>query len=118
MSAKTPLPPRAKKSGTAVLTTPQERPEISIALCRQLLGPEAVGKSDSEIMNVRSQLYALARIVTSVAVGLRDCGNVIDSLPRDEREDVEERAAILEFDGKLSRNWAERVALSKHRPVR
>src|SRR5687767_12738698 len=34
--------------------------------------------------------------------------------PESHRIDVEERAAILEFDGKLSRDQAERLALSSH----
>jgi len=35
----------------------------------------------------------------------------LDSVPADDRHEVEERAAILEFDGTLSRDQAERLAL-------
>lgn len=36
---------------------------------------------------------------------------IIDRLPSDLREDFEERAAIMEYDGKLARDHAECLAL-------
>jgi hypothetical protein len=38
----------------------------------------------------------------------------IPALSEEQRADVEERAAILEFDGRLSRDQAERLALSPY----
>lgn len=38
---------------------------------------------------------------------------LIAELPDDERGDVEERAAILEFDGRISRRRAERKAFTE-----
>ncbi len=35
----------------------------------------------------------------------------MDKLSRDEREEFEERAAILEFDAKMSREQAEKLAM-------
>ena len=39
---------------------------------------------------------------------------VLDCLPTDAREDVEERAAIIQFDAHMPKGLASRAALSAH----
>lgn len=89
--------------------------QLSIQQVRELLQSECL-LSDCEIEQVRDQLYAIARVW--IDGGLRALGGpsveFSEMLAENERVEVEERAAILEFDGDLTRSEAERVAIGTH----
>lgn len=83
---------------------------------RALLGSSA-RLSDDELTRLSGSLYELARCVVA---GLGDLGaprsngpqlRLVELAPPDRREELEERAAIREFDGGLPRTEAERAAL-------
>jgi len=98
-------------------TGPQRGPEsrLSIERCRALLGNDGDALSDSELEALRDQFYAIAS-VASRAYLARDASPFRTALLRlseADRIDVEERAAILEFEGKLCRDLAERQALGQ-----
>jgi hypothetical protein len=85
---------------------------VSIAECRRVLG-DGRPLSDSEVEHLRDQLYELARTIVDLSrVPLNEPERVIAQLPDDQRADVEERAAIVEFDGGLTRRLAERRAFT------
>jgi hypothetical protein len=112
---------------------------LTLERCRQILGDE-VPVSDSDLERWRDQLYGLARVVVEacprkrrgkglphvpdaarraidgMARGTEPAGfpEAVAMLPEDERYEVEERAGIMEFDGGLDRNAAERVAMSAY----
>lgn len=66
---------------------PPER--LSLDECRKLVGPPC-RLSDAELLQLRDQLYKFADVVVSL-------------LPEPAaRESLEERAAIMEFDGGIS----------------
>ena len=96
--------------------------ELSVETCRRLLGGMARGLSDNEVGQLRDQLYSVARVVmTSSTSGDHEpFDEAAAALSEANRIDADERAAICEFDGKLSRDQAERLALSAHlrRPKR
>lgn len=74
---------------------------LSVADCRRLVGPDCT-ITDDALVGLRDQVYALARVIVGSTGALS---------PGEALTDIEERAAILEFDGKLSRASAERAAL-------
>ncbi len=78
---------------------------LSISKCREILGAKAANLLDSELELLRDQLYPLADVVVSHF--LTHSKRVVENNLRDE---LEERAAILEFDGKISRSEAEQKA--------
>lgn len=89
---------------------------LRVEKCRELLGNEAAGKSDAELERLRDEFTSLAEVLleqvesfplASKAGRLR----VIEGLPPEMREEVGERAAIMEFDGGMSQGAAERAAL-------
>ena len=114
---------------------------LSVRRCREILG-QSCPLSDSQIDLLRQQCYALAdlalevfseqyrnrpledRANTTIHVVRPDTGGNVQIpdgfkkalalIPRDERESVEERAAIIEFDGGLERDEAERAAFSNY----
>ena len=79
------------------------------AACRRLLGHVGGGLSDTEVVGLRDQLYALAR---SAVAAFTEEAMVLGCLPPDVREEVEERAAILQFDAHLPRGLATRAAVA------
>jgi hypothetical protein len=87
---------------------------VSLQRCRELLAGEAEALSDREIEALREQLCVLARTCRPAKAELDGFRRALAALGEEERADVEERAAILEFDGKLSRDQAERLALSPY----
>ena len=87
---------------------------LTLQRCRELLETDSPGLSDSELEALRKQLYAIAQVGIHARARERQFAQAIAALAEDERADVEERAAILEFDGKLSRDQAERLALSPY----
>ena len=93
---------------------------LSAARARKLVGPHCP-LSDEQLMQLCGELYPLARAVVSCYLreGAGSCpptvertfATVVDDLPESEREEIEERAAIMEYDGEMSRTEAERAAL-------
>ena len=95
---------------------------LSVKCCRELLGTEAGTLSDRDIETLREHLYELANLSVSLFVETqrqaKPASNVLDfktalsSLIDGEIDSIEERAAIVEFDGKLPRDEAERAAIA------
>lgn len=85
---------------------------FSLERCRSILGRE-YALDDEQLITLRDQLYGLADVVIEkfrVQKEIYGDGEAEDSrqgdyraalslLPENEREDVEERAAIIEFEG-------------------
>ena len=86
---------------------------IPIDTCRRFLGPAAAGLTDAQLEELRDQLYDLAQVtVASYASGPGvPPKRLAPHFGEADYFDVEERAAIMEFDGRLSRDQAERLAL-------
>jgi hypothetical protein len=91
---------------------------LSLLKCRELLGVEGLRLTDSQVERVRDEMQALAsaavtRLETEGGVQ-RVCPHVVWGLvPADCRESLEERAAIFEYDGGVSRDVAERAAFAQ-----
>ena len=84
---------------------------LSIERCRGLLGAVGGRLSDSEIEQLRDQLRELASLVVEMySTTHRGVTASLQMMRAEERVEVEERAAILEFEGKLPRVEAERRA--------
>jgi len=91
---------------------------VDLARIREILGTDSP-YSDTELERVRSELYALARAFRRVAIEGGDLPTppgiaAFAQLSADDRLAVEERAAIAQFDGDLTRQEAERFALFRH----
>lgn len=96
-------------------TNPRGGELLSLPACRRLLGPVGHSLSDPEVVRLRDQLYALAQC--AVAAFEKDTSNepettVLACLTPDAREEVEERAAIIQFDAHLPRGLATRAAVA------
>lgn len=64
---------------------------------------------------LRDQMYVIARVIVELpATSECDGASMFASLENDERIDVEERAAVMEFEGGLSRDQTERAAFASH----
>jgi hypothetical protein len=95
---------------------------LSVRRCRELLGVEAAGRADEEIQALCEQLYDLGRMAVTEFVKTQKLAkpqsNVLDfraafgHFVDGEIDSIEERAAIIEFDGKLPRDEAERAAIA------
>ena len=85
--------------------------ELSLAKCREILGPAALRLSDDDVLRLRAGLYELAE--TAVAA-FRSEREVLANVEREDRYDVEERAAILEFDAGGTRNRATAAAVAAY----
>ena len=86
---------------------------LSLQKCRSLLGPDCE-LADSQIEQLRQELYALAHIALDAHRESTRPANEdtpLAHLPRENREEAEERAAIFEFDAGLQRGAAERKAI-------
>jgi len=97
---------------------------FSLERCRNILGDECTLDND-QLATLRDQLYGLAEIVIEELCAHREIYGYVaaeDSrpadyraalklLPENERADVEERAAIIEFEGGADRDEAERKAI-------
>jgi hypothetical protein len=96
-------------------SNPRDGELLSLPACRRLLGHVGDSLSDAEVLRLRDQLYALAQ--GTVAAYAEDAADeteatVLGSLAPDTREDVEERAAIIQFDAHLPRGLATRAAVA------
>ena len=89
---------------------------FSLQRCREIVGPDS-GLDDDQLVQVRDQMYAIADVVADVIGSVRprpQSGGLraaMTLIPGDEREAVEERAAIIEHDAGLPRDEAERQAV-------
>ena len=90
---------------------------LSLQHCRKVLGTDFDG-SDEELANLREQLYTLAMTTADSWLEKRVAGSdrgffqsATRLLPADQIETVEERAALIEFDGNYERDEAERLAI-------
>lgn|GEM_PF-6859898 len=114
------------------------REKLSLARSREILGNDCP-KSDAELERLRDGYYAFARVLVEAFLNqrrentplhaLNHAGSVLEGegwetptasfselaalLPEDRRYDLEERAAIHEFDGGLDRSAAELAAFSE-----
>jgi len=80
---------------------------LGIRACRQLLGAAAAGMSDGAIEQLRDQLYVVAELVIACGPQRRYAST---ALTNDHKDELDERAAIMEFDGNMNRTTAERAA--------
>lgn len=90
---------------------------LSLQHCRKILGAKAA-MSDEELITLRDQLYCFAEL----ALGVRDqkqkavpaVANTLDQIAgsQEDSDVLRERAAIIEFDGNISRDEAERMAIT------
>src|SRR5687767_21952 len=85
---------------------------LSLGRCREVLSEEC-DLPDEAIRQIRDQMYDLANVVLDAyAVIQNDSYECCASLlTPDEREAVDERAAILEYEAGLNREHAERLSL-------
>lgn len=91
---------------------------LSLDHCRTLLGRDSEELDDADLATLRDQLYSLAtlsverfsRIEGEESATFKDALALFE---QSERETIEERAAVIEFDGKLKREIAERSAISQ-----
>ncbi len=81
---------------------------LSVVRCRELL--RGGGGSDAEIERLRDALYALANVAIDLHQEHR-LPHALRLLPSEQRDAVGERAAIVEFEGGLRRDEAERRAV-------
>ena len=75
-----------------------QRERLSVDACRRLLPSDCL-LSDETVLMIRDQLYGLAESIVSLAPA------------RTAQEEIAERAAIMEYDGGLSRVEADRQAV-------
>ena len=80
---------------------------LSLQQCRELLGSDAK-LNDAELEALRNHFYALAKIAVAMHASTVATWERLDE---SERYTVGERAAILEFEGKLPRVAAEHTAM-------
>lgn len=92
---------------------------LPLTNCREILGADSASVSDAEMEVLRDQLYYLATVTINSIKGNRGGSNAFSNLRpslnrclTDKCIEVEERAAVMEFDGKLSRDEAERAAIA------
>jgi hypothetical protein len=88
--------------------------------CRKILG-DGVSLTDERLERLRDEMYAMADVVTdhlATAAPARPGGcepasfdTALALFPDEEREDVAERAAIMQFEGGVLPDEAERAAV-------
>jgi hypothetical protein len=92
-----------------------EKSMLSLAKCREILGADC-RLTDTELEAVRDQLSAMADIaIKLIHEGAderqADAQLSISGVPEDGRCEVEERAAIFEFEAGMSKEVAESIAV-------
>lgn len=96
---------------------------LTLQKCRSLLGADCK-LTDAELEQLRHELYVVAEVAIADFCVTRKAGssnglksqnvpNCLVEIPEAEREAVEERAAILEFEGLLKKPEAERQAFGE-----
>jgi len=83
----------------------------SLEYCRKVLGPDNK-LSDEDLATLRDQFYCLAQLMLDQRDRHKRSTLENPSSRPIDRETLEERAAIMEFEGNLSREDAERSAVS------
>lgn len=89
---------------------------LTVDECRKLL-PEGADLPDEELRALIAQLYSLAHVAVDAVLdgdrtrGARRPASVLDLVPPEDKEAVEERASIREFEGGQPRADAERGAV-------
>jgi len=87
---------------------------LSLQNCRKLLKGEREELEDTELTLVRDQFYELARLTVEQFANQRAAYNsVLESFEPTEKEVIEERAAVLEFEGNIERETAEKLAITQ-----
>ena len=92
---------------------------LSTRRCREALGESGRDLSDAEINALHDQLRVLAGFALTVVESRLDPEAVAredawERIPAEDVAEVHERAAIMEFDGGLKRDEAERRAISRY----
>jgi len=92
-----------------------ERDRLSLRCVRELLGPEAP-ELDDQLLKIRDALYDIVEVWVERAISVGTMSSIESSKPTDAEHliEIEERAAILQFDGGLSQAESERVALEMY----
>lgn len=92
---------------------------LSLTDCREILGADSANISDAEMEALREQLYYLATVAIISLQANRGSSSSFSNLRPSLNQccantcmELEERAAVMEFDGKLSRDEAERAAIA------
>jgi hypothetical protein len=91
---------------------------LSLDNCRTLLDGDDEELNDVDLADLRDQLYSLASL-TVERFSKIECKpgttfeDALEWFGESERETIEERAAVIEFEGKLDRQIAERSAISQ-----
>jgi hypothetical protein len=97
---------------------PKPDDRIPLERCRALLGEEGQDLGDGVLRELRDALYAVAETLPAVGQGASPTSLMLTSAeqvaPALNWEAVEERAAIMEFEGEVARDVAERVAICDH----
>lgn len=91
---------------------------LSLDDCRTLLNRDGEELNDADLADLRDQLYSLASLTVErfSRIECKEGATFKDALAlfgQSERETIEERAAVIEFEGKLEREVAERSAISQ-----
>lgn len=86
---------------------------LDLAECRELLDPEGVFGDDA-LLEFRERSYDLIALLAAAYRQPAGLEGTSSQLSSDERVEVEERAAIHEFEGKLTRKQSEKLALTTH----
>lgn len=90
---------------------------LSLERCRKLLGPSN-SVPDEKLATLRDQLYCLAEIVLDLRDSRQKLDQTVDGAfeqvasSREDPNSLRERAAIIEFEGNISRDEAEHLAIS------
>jgi hypothetical protein len=99
----------------------RKRAVIDLCRCREMLGPD-YQLTNEQLESLRDQLATLAHI--ALEMGLQElrkgAKSVLDMaagiVPEEQREEIRERASIMEFEGGLQRTESERAAIKNQRP--
>jgi hypothetical protein len=91
---------------------------LSLENCRTLLDCDGEELNDVDLADLRDQLYSLASLTVErfSKIEFKQAATFDDALEwfgESERETIEERAAVIEFEGKFEREIAERSAISQ-----
>jgi hypothetical protein len=84
---------------------------LSLERCRKVLGSDKK-LSDEDLATLRDQLYCFAALALEVRDSQKKSVLERSDVVCIDRDALEERAAIIEFEGKLSRDEAERNAIA------
>jgi len=91
---------------------------LTIEQCREILGDD-VHLSDERLERLRDELYRVANVVSEhiattapSRAGEAGLEAALAFLPEEDREDVAERAAIMEFEGGTPADEADRAAVA------